>query len=115
MPTQTDKAVAFRALHSRGRAFVIPNPWDAGSAKILAGFGFEALATTSAGLAFLEAVNPQYALISVGANNPFGLPKLDVLERLGSRRILTYRTDLDGAVTFILDGRLVTPVLADFQ
>ena len=70
---------------------------------------------TSAGLAFLEAVNPQYALISVGANNPFGLPKLDVLERLGSRRILTYRTDLDGAVTFILDGRLVTPVLADFQ
>ncbi len=68
---------------------------------------------TSANPDFLTAVNPHYALISVGANNPFGLPKLEVLERLGSRRILTYRTDMDGAVTFILDGRAVTPALAD--
>jgi len=42
----------FRALHHPGRCFVIPNPWDAGTARILAGLGFEALATTSAGLAF---------------------------------------------------------------
>jgi 2-methylisocitrate lyase-like PEP mutase family enzyme len=42
---------AFRALHHRDEAFVIPNPWDVGSAKILAGLGFEALATTSAGFA----------------------------------------------------------------
>jgi 2-methylisocitrate lyase-like PEP mutase family enzyme len=49
---QEDKAVAFRALHARAGAFVIPNPWDAGSARILAALGFEALATTSAGLAF---------------------------------------------------------------
>jgi 2-methylisocitrate lyase-like PEP mutase family enzyme len=42
----------FRALHQRPGAFVIPNPWDAGSAKILATLGFEALATTSAGCAF---------------------------------------------------------------
>jgi 2-methylisocitrate lyase-like PEP mutase family enzyme len=48
MPTQTEKAVAFRALHDRPGAFVIPNPWDAGSARILAGLGFEALATSSA-------------------------------------------------------------------
>jgi 2-methylisocitrate lyase-like PEP mutase family enzyme len=47
-PTQTEKAVAFRALHARPGAFVIPNPWDAGSARILAGLGFEALATSSA-------------------------------------------------------------------
>ncbi len=42
----------FRALHNRDRPFVIPNPWDIGSARILAGQGFEALATTSAGMAF---------------------------------------------------------------
>ena len=45
---QTD---AFRALHTPGAPFVIPNPWDAGSARILAGFGFKALATTSSGIA----------------------------------------------------------------
>lgn len=42
----------FRALHERDSAFIIPNPWDAGSARILASMGFEALATTSAGFAF---------------------------------------------------------------
>ena len=42
----------FRHLHESPGAFVIPNPWDAGSAKILTGLGFQALATTSAGLAF---------------------------------------------------------------
>lgn len=51
-PGQVAKAAAFRALHARPGAFVIPNPWDAGTACILAGFGFEALATTSAGLAY---------------------------------------------------------------
>jgi 2-methylisocitrate lyase-like PEP mutase family enzyme len=48
VPTQTEKAVAFRALHDRSGAFVIPNPWDAGSARVLAGLGFQALATSSA-------------------------------------------------------------------
>jgi len=52
MRTQAEKGAAFRALHERAGAFVIPNPWDAGSAKLLAGLGFEALATTSAGLAY---------------------------------------------------------------
>ncbi|HEV8617056.1 MAG TPA: isocitrate lyase/phosphoenolpyruvate mutase family protein [Methylomirabilota bacterium] len=45
--SQRDKATRFRALHERPGAFVIPNPWDAGSARILAGLGFEALATSS--------------------------------------------------------------------
>lgn len=49
---QHRKAAAFRALHAAPGAFVIPNPWDAGSARILAAQGFAALATTSAGLAF---------------------------------------------------------------
>ena len=46
------KAAKFRALHSEEGAFVIPNPWDVGTARLLASLGFKALATTSAGLAF---------------------------------------------------------------
>jgi 2-methylisocitrate lyase-like PEP mutase family enzyme len=49
--TQNDKAVAFRALHE-GETFVIPNPWDAGSARAFEALGFKALATTSSGFAF---------------------------------------------------------------
>jgi 2-methylisocitrate lyase-like PEP mutase family enzyme len=49
--TQQQKGEAFRALHE-GDAFVIPNPWDAGSARVLEALGFEALATSSAGFAF---------------------------------------------------------------
>lgn len=49
MPNQIEKAVAFRALHERPGAFIMPNPWDAGTAKMLAALGFEALATTSLG------------------------------------------------------------------
>jgi 2-methylisocitrate lyase-like PEP mutase family enzyme len=52
MPNQASKATTFRALHTQSGAFIIPNPWDAGTAKILTQLGFEALATTSAGLAF---------------------------------------------------------------
>jgi 2-methylisocitrate lyase-like PEP mutase family enzyme len=51
MNAQADKAKRFRALHERG-TFILPNPWDAGSAKVLAALGFEALATTSSGFAF---------------------------------------------------------------
>nr|HEV7952404.1 isocitrate lyase/phosphoenolpyruvate mutase family protein [Candidatus Acidoferrales bacterium] len=50
--TQAEKGRTFRALHERDRAFIIPNPWDIGSARLLAHAGFEALATTSAGYAF---------------------------------------------------------------
>jgi 2-methylisocitrate lyase-like PEP mutase family enzyme len=50
--TRQEKFNLFRALHQRPGVFVIPNPWDGGSARILAALGFEALATTSAGCAF---------------------------------------------------------------
>lgn len=50
--SQMEKGAAFKALHERPGCFVMPNPWDAGSAHLLAGLGFEALATTSAGFAF---------------------------------------------------------------
>ena len=51
MSTQHEKAARLRALHERDGVFIIPNAWDAGSAKLLASLGFEALATTSLGLA----------------------------------------------------------------
>jgi 2-methylisocitrate lyase-like PEP mutase family enzyme len=50
--TQIAKGKAFRALHERDQAFIIPNPWDVGTARLLARLGFEALATTSMGYAF---------------------------------------------------------------
>jgi 2-methylisocitrate lyase-like PEP mutase family enzyme len=52
MLTQAEKGLAFRALHERDNPFIIPNPWDIGTARLLAHLGFEALATTSAGYAF---------------------------------------------------------------
>ena len=52
MLTQEAKGQLFRALHHRDSAFIIPNPWDVGTARLLAHLGFEALATTSAGYAF---------------------------------------------------------------
>jgi len=52
MTTQNEKAERFRALHAREGAFILPNPWDRGSTRLLEQAGFEALATTSAGCAF---------------------------------------------------------------
>jgi 2-methylisocitrate lyase-like PEP mutase family enzyme len=52
MKTQMEKGKAFQALHQRDHAFVIPNPWDVGTARVLERLGFEALASTSAGFAF---------------------------------------------------------------
>jgi len=52
MATQVEKGKLFRDLHRRDRAFIIPNPWDIGTARLLQILGFEALATSSAGFAF---------------------------------------------------------------
>ena len=52
MLTQKEKGMVFRVLHERDRAFIIPNPWDIGTSRLLAKVGYEALATTSAGYAF---------------------------------------------------------------
>ena len=51
MATQAEKAKTFWDLHERDSAFIIPNPWDLGSGRLLAALGFEALATTSSGYA----------------------------------------------------------------
>jgi competence protein ComEC len=66
---------------------------------------------TSASAEFLQAVGPEYAVISVGTRNPFQHPRQEVLERLAALRVLAYRTDVNGAVSFFLDGAKVTPLL----
>jgi len=60
----------------------------------------------------LNAVRPKFAVISVGFHTSFGFPRQDVVARLAAYRVHVYRTDLDGAVTFYLDGHSVTPWLA---
>jgi 2-methylisocitrate lyase-like PEP mutase family enzyme len=59
MITQIEKAETFRKLHEKGSCFVIPNPWDPGSARLLEHFGFKALASSSAGFAFSVAKSDQ--------------------------------------------------------
>jgi competence protein ComEC len=63
----------------------------------------------------VAAARPQFAVISVGSGNSFGLPKFEILGRLANAGTRVYRTDLDGAVTFYLDGHSVTPSLAALQ
>lgn len=70
MTGQREKFERLSALHRRDRAFVIPNPWDAGSARLLASLGFEALATTSAGYAFSKGKRDSFA----------GLGRAEILE-----------------------------------
>jgi competence protein ComEC len=59
----------------------------------------------------LDRVHPRFAVISVGSRNTYGHPRREVLARLGDAHVVTYRTDLDGAVTFYLDGSTVSPSL----
>ena len=63
MSDQQDRYERFKALHKGGRAFVIPNPWDAGSARLLASLGFQALATTSAGYAFSKGKRDSFSAL----------------------------------------------------
>lgn len=77
--TQSEKAARFRALHDGPGVFVIPNPWDVGSARILAGLGFQALATSSA------------ASASAFGRRDGGLTRD---EALGQARLIVDATDL---------------------
>src|SRR5256885_16536027 len=67
---------------------------------------------TSTRADLLAAVHPKFAVISVGARNVYGHPRHEVLSRLQESNIKTYRTDLDGAVSFYLDGKVVSPRVA---
>jgi competence protein ComEC len=70
--------------------------------------------STSTTPEILESVKPVYAVISVGFHTSYGLPKAEVLARLQATGVHVYRTDLQGATTFYLDGRTVTPSLASY-
>jgi len=67
---------------------------------------------TSTTPVFLDAVHPRWAVISSGANNTYGFPRKEVLQRLQDAGVRTYRTDEQGAVSFFLDGRGVSAKLA---
>jgi competence protein ComEC len=68
--------------------------------------------STSTTPEILNAARPKFAVISVGYRTSFGFPRQDVLTRLAASGVHVYRTDIDGAVTFYLDGHSVTPSLA---
>jgi len=63
----------------------------------------------------LAAVHPKFAVISVGTRNTYGHPRREVLARLAESKVATYRTDLNGAVTFYLDGKSVRPYVAGLR
>ena len=63
----------------------------------------------------VTSVRPAFAIISVGLGNSFGLPRSEILGRLANAGARVYRTDIDGAVTFYLDGHFVTPSVAALQ
>ena len=91
--TQIEKARKFRALHEGPGAFIIPNPWDAGTARMLTAVGFEALATTSAGFAF-----------SLGRRDGEGLVSRD--ELLGHIRAIVAASE--APVTTLASSRFST-------
>jgi competence protein ComEC len=70
---------------------------------------------TSTRADLLAAVHPKFAVISVGARNVYGHPRREVLSRLQESDVKTYRTDLDGAVSFYLDGKSVNPRVASLR
>jgi 2-methylisocitrate lyase-like PEP mutase family enzyme len=114
--SQERKAAAFRALHD-GPPFVIPNPWDAGSAKVFAALGFEALATTSAGFAFtLGRQDGEVTLSEVATHT----------RALGAATILPVSVDLENgygpdpedaaqAITMIAEAGAVGASIEDFD
>src|SRR2546427_61856 len=77
--SQNEKATRFRALHEGPSAFLIPNPWDAGSARILAGLGFQALATSSGAAAAQAARSLSFPFTLTARTENFlrGNPNLD--------------------------------------
>jgi competence protein ComEC len=65
--------------------------------------------STSTSPELLAAVHPQRAVISVGTQNSYGHPRHEVLQRLADSRVSVYRTDVDGLVTFYMDGKSISP------
>jgi len=113
MKTQAEKSRAFVELHRRGNCFVIPNPWDAGSAKLLESLGFQALAGTSAGFAFSKArtdatidardMLPHLAELAAATKLPLSA---DLQEGFGPAPDDAARTIVEAAATGIVGGSI---------
>jgi competence protein ComEC len=71
--------------------------------------------TTSTVPQLLQIVHPDFAVISVGTRNVYGHPRMKILSRLQDHGVATRRTDLNGAVTFYLDGKTVSPQIVDLR
>lgn len=113
MKTQLEKAQAFVDLHRRGNCFVIPNPWDAGSAKLLQHLGYQALAGTSAGFAFSKAKTdptitiaemlPHLAELAAATDLPLSA---DLQSGFGDSPEDAARTIVEAAATGIVGGSI---------
>jgi 2-methylisocitrate lyase-like PEP mutase family enzyme len=113
MKTQAEKSRAFVELHRRGNCFVIPNPWDAGSAKLLESLGFQALAGTSAGFAFSKArtdatidardMLPHLAELAAATTLPLSA---DLQDGFGPAPDDAARTIVEAAATGIVGGSI---------
>jgi 2-methylisocitrate lyase-like PEP mutase family enzyme len=113
MKTQLEKAQAFADLHRRGHCFVIPNPWDAGSAKMLAHLGYAALAGTSAGFAFskgktdptitIAEMLPHLAELAAATDLPLSA---DLQSGFGDSPEDAARTIVEAAATGIVGGSI---------
>ena len=113
MKTQLEKAQAFVDLHRPGNCFVIPNPWDAGSAKLLQHLGYQALAGTSAGFAFskaktdptitIEEMLPHLAELAAATDLPLSA---DLQSGFGAAPEDAARTIVEAAATGIVGGSI---------
>ena len=113
MKTQAEKSQAFVELHRRGNCFVIPNPWDAGSAKLLQHLGFAALAGSSAGFAFskaktdptiaVRAMLPHLAEVAAATDLPLSA---DLQSGFGASADDAARTIIEAAATGIVGGSI---------
>jgi 2-methylisocitrate lyase-like PEP mutase family enzyme len=113
MKTQAEKSQAFVELHRRGNCFVIPNPWDAGSAKLLQHLGFTALAGSSAGFAFSKAKTdptiavrdmlPHLAEVAAATDVPLSA---DLQSGFGASADDAARTIVEAAATGIVGGSI---------
>jgi 2-methylisocitrate lyase-like PEP mutase family enzyme len=113
MKTRLEKAQAFVELHRRGNCFVIPNPWDAGSAKLLRHLGVPALAGTSAGFAFsqgktdptitVRAMLPHLAELAAATDLPLSA---DLQSGFGPSADDAARTIIEAAATGIVGGSI---------
>lgn len=109
--TQAEKAQRFQALHAAGPGFIIPNPWDPGSARLLTSLGFPALATTSAGFAFSrglpdgevsrESLMQHLAELSASTHLPISA---DLLDGFGSQPGDVARCIIDAAHHGVVGG-----------